>query len=198
MVMVPQRASLKNVEVVDTLPRHPLLDDLKLVGIALTSASESSTLQPGDAVWLGNLMAKHHELGEDAALISVALTPGSLSLSAFALEPAGFEFTRNADTQTFSGYKCVVPLALVSLTAQPEQDVRASAAAPVRSNPRRDLLAGRRRVELLWCVFARVCGLSDAGSRSGCTVFADNALLGHPREADRFLEWCAWRAGRLC
>ena len=87
--MVPQRASLKNVEVVDTLPRHPLLDDLKLVGIALTSASESSTLQPGDAVWLGNLMAKHHELGEDAALISVALTPGSLSLSAFALEPAG-------------------------------------------------------------------------------------------------------------
>lgn len=72
---------MQTVEIVDTLPRHPLLEDLKLVGVALTSASESSTLQPGDAVWLGNLMAKHHELGEDAALINVASVRAALQLS---------------------------------------------------------------------------------------------------------------------
>jgi len=50
------------------------------------------------------LMAQHPELGGESILLTIAFTPGSLSLSAYCLTPKGFEFCRQADPNAPNGY----------------------------------------------------------------------------------------------
>lgn len=49
-------------------------------------------------------MAQHPEIDGASILLTVAFTPGSLSLSAYALTPKGFEWGRNADPNSPAGY----------------------------------------------------------------------------------------------
>lgn len=118
VAMVPQRASQRSVELVNDLPTHPLLADLKIVGIicvrpaiapsvtdaAQTQAQETQSLTPTDAVLYAKLMAMHSEIDGDSIMLTVAFTPGSLSLSAYVLTPKGFEWGRNADANAPAGY----------------------------------------------------------------------------------------------
>jgi pre-mRNA-processing factor 8 len=50
------------------------------------------------------MMAQHDELDGQAAFITIAFTPGSLSLSAYCLSPKGFEWARKADPNNPTGY----------------------------------------------------------------------------------------------
>ncbi|GAA5932751.1 U4/U6-U5 snRNP complex subunit PRP8 [Sporobolomyces koalae] len=104
VVMVPQRSSQRSVELVNDLPSHPLLSDLKVVGIISTQAQETQSLTPNDAVLFAKLMAQHQEIDGASIMLTVAFTPGSLSLSAYALTPKGFEWGRNADPNSPAGY----------------------------------------------------------------------------------------------
>jgi len=49
-------------------------------------------------------MAQHEEMDGQSIVLSVAFTPGSLSLSAYALTPKCFEWARNADINNPVGY----------------------------------------------------------------------------------------------
>lgn len=49
-------------------------------------------------------MAAHSEIDGSSIMLTVAFTPGSLSLSAYALTPKGFEWGRTADANSPAGY----------------------------------------------------------------------------------------------
>ena len=49
-------------------------------------------------------MAQHEELDGQSVMLSVAFTPGSLSLTAHCLTPRGFEWSRGADINNPTGY----------------------------------------------------------------------------------------------
>ena len=49
-------------------------------------------------------MAMHSEIDGASIMLTVAFTPGSLSLSAYVLTPKGFEWGRNADPNSPAGY----------------------------------------------------------------------------------------------
>jgi pre-mRNA-processing factor 8 len=49
-------------------------------------------------------MAQHPEIDGSSIMLTVAFTPGSLSMSAYVLTPKGFEWGRNADFNAPSGY----------------------------------------------------------------------------------------------
>ena len=100
----PQRASQRSVELPDELPSHPMLEGMKLVGLAMTQSQESQSLTPNDAIMYARLMAKHPELDGNSILLTVAFTPGSLSLSAYALTPKGFEHCSKSDPNNPTGY----------------------------------------------------------------------------------------------
>lgn len=104
LVVVPQRASQRTVELINELPTHPLLSDQKLVGVMLTQSQETHTLAPTDAILYAKLMAQHSQIDASTVMMTVAFTPGSLSLSAYALTPKGFEWGRNADPSSPTGY----------------------------------------------------------------------------------------------
>ncbi len=110
VAVVPQRASQRSVELVNELPTHPLLSDLKIVGMITTQAQETQTLSPADAILYAKLMANHSEIDGSSIMLTVAFTPGSLSLSAYVLTPKGFEWGRQADPNTPTGYN---PAAMV-------------------------------------------------------------------------------------
>ncbi|SCZ95974.1 BZ3500_MvSof-1268-A1-R1_Chr8-1g09920 [Microbotryum saponariae] len=104
VVIVPQRASQRSVELAADLPSHPLLADMKIVGIISTQAQETQSLTPSDACLYAKLMAQHAEIDGSSMMLTVAFTPGSLSMSAYALTPKGFEWGRTADPNAPAGY----------------------------------------------------------------------------------------------
>lgn len=61
-------------------------------------------MTPADTCLFAKLMAAHPEIDGSSIMLTVAFTPGSLSLSAYALTPKGFEWGRNADPNTPTGY----------------------------------------------------------------------------------------------
>lgn len=49
-------------------------------------------------------MAQHPEIDGNSIMLTVAFSPGSLSLSAYVLTPKGFEFGRQAEGGKTDGY----------------------------------------------------------------------------------------------
>lgn len=85
---------------------HPFLSDVSQLTPRLpqTQAQETQSLTPSDAVLYARLMAQHPEIDGSSIMLTVSFTPGSLSLSAYALTPRGFEWGRTADPNTPAGY----------------------------------------------------------------------------------------------
>lgn len=104
VALPPQKATQRSVELPNDLPKHEVLDDMKLVGIIKTQPQEAQSLSPNDAILFGKMMAQHEELDGQSIVLSVAFTPGSLSLSAYALTPKAFEWARSADINNPVGY----------------------------------------------------------------------------------------------
>lgn len=61
-------------------------------------------MTPPDACLFAKLMAAHPEMDGNSIMLTVAFTPGSLSLSAYVLTPKGFEWGRQADPNSPAGY----------------------------------------------------------------------------------------------
>ncbi|KAH8929155.1 PROCN-domain-containing protein [Atractiella rhizophila] len=104
VVVVPQRSTQKAIELPNDLPNHPLLSDMKIVGIVQTQAQENQVMMPTDAMTFAKLMAQHPEIDGSSIFLSVSFTPGSLSLTAYVLTPKGFEWGRNADVNNLNGW----------------------------------------------------------------------------------------------
>lgn len=107
IVIVPQWGNHTTLHFPTLLPEHEMLVDLEPFGWIHTQPNESRNLQPQDAIMHARIIADSEGKwnGEQAAVLTVSITPGSCSLSAYKLTTAGYEWARLAkDASAFSTY----------------------------------------------------------------------------------------------
>jgi pre-mRNA-processing factor 8 len=116
IVMVPQVGNTRDVQLPRELPKHPYLEKLEPLGIIHTvSGNEPPYMQAADVTQHAKLMQQHPTWDKKTVSMTVSFTPGSVSLAAWALTPAGYKWgAENRDTlsdhpagfQTSFGTKC--------------------------------------------------------------------------------------------
>lgn len=109
IVLVPQIGGLRSVQLPQQLPQHETLTKMRPLGIIHTVAgNELPYMSAADVTEHARLRDAHKswrggDSGEaaDTVTVSVAFTPGSVSLSAWALTPAGYKWgVENKDLQS--------------------------------------------------------------------------------------------------
>ena len=101
MAWVPQRGTNNSVDLPLSLPKHDfLLKDLEPLGWIKTQTQELNHLAPADVTAQAKIMATHPEWGPNSICITCAFTPGSVSLNAWELTVAGFEWGRKNEDVT--------------------------------------------------------------------------------------------------
>lgn len=107
MAWIPQRGTNNGVDLPATLPQHDfLLKGLEPLGWIKTQSQELNHLSAADVTTQAKIMAVHPQWGPNSICITCAFTPGSVSLNAWELTVAGFEWGRkNTDvTGAHAGY----------------------------------------------------------------------------------------------
>ncbi|KDD76263.1 PROCN domain-containing protein, partial [Helicosporidium sp. ATCC 50920] len=95
VVMPPQWGSHSAVHLPAQLPEHPYLDGLEPLGWIHTQPHDSAGLPPQDVAAHARMLEAHPSWdGERCVVLSAAFTPGSVSLAAHKLTPAGYEWGR--------------------------------------------------------------------------------------------------------
>ncbi|PGH17961.1 pre-mRNA-processing-splicing factor 8 [Helicocarpus griseus UAMH5409] len=116
IVMIPQVGNTRDIQLPHQLPQHEYLNSLEPLGIIHTlSGNEPSYMTAMDVTQHARLMNEHSSWDKKTVTMTVSFTPGSVSLSAWALTPQGYKWgAENKDTtsdqpQGFStsmGEKC--------------------------------------------------------------------------------------------
>lgn len=102
LVMVPQLGSHNSVSLPQSLPEHEYLKDLELLGWIHTQPNELPQLPPADVIMHSRIAQEHPEQWspESTICMTCSFTPGSCSLTAYRLTPAGFDWGKaNLETQ---------------------------------------------------------------------------------------------------
>jgi pre-mRNA-processing factor 8 len=95
VVVPPQCGSAQAVQLAEHVPPAEGLKGLEPLGWLHTQPAETRQLPQGDAVQHAKFLAAHKDWdGERAIVLTVSMTPGSVSLAAYRLTPAGFEWGR--------------------------------------------------------------------------------------------------------
>ncbi|KAJ2491268.1 Pre-mRNA-processing-splicing factor 8 [Coemansia sp. RSA 2050] len=108
IVLVPQWATHLQVHLPDRMPSHEYLHDLEPLGWIHTMPNELSHLSPQDVTIHSRILARTADKakmrwdGERTVVMTCAFTPGSCSLTAYKLTPAGFEWGRENMDMTSS------------------------------------------------------------------------------------------------
>ena len=93
IVMIPQVGNTRDVQLPQRLPEHEYLDALEPLGVIHTvSGNEPSFLPAVDVTQHAGLMARHDSWDKKTCTMLVSFTPGSASLAAWALTPAGYSW----------------------------------------------------------------------------------------------------------
>jgi pre-mRNA-processing factor 8 len=93
IVMVPQVGSTRDVQLPHTLPEHEYLQKLEPLGVIHTvSGNEPRYMSAADVTTHAKLMNTHDSWDKKTVTMSVSFTPGSVSLSAWALTPDGYKW----------------------------------------------------------------------------------------------------------
>ncbi|KAI1200063.1 pre-mRNA processing splicing factor 8 [Nemania serpens] len=94
IVMVPQIGGLRAVQLPQQLPQHEYLGDLEPLGVIHTMAgNELPYMSAADVTEHARLLDVHPKWSkENSITVDVAFTPGSVSLSAWALTPNGYKW----------------------------------------------------------------------------------------------------------
>ncbi|KAB5570869.1 pre-mRNA processing splicing factor 8 [Coniochaeta sp. 2T2.1] len=94
IVMVPQIGGLRNVQLPHQLPQHEYLKDMEPLGVIHTmSGNEPPYMSAMDVTDHARLLDAHPEWDKRNTLtVTVSFTPGSVSLSAWALTPQGYKW----------------------------------------------------------------------------------------------------------
>ncbi|KAJ1893687.1 pre-mRNA-splicing factor 8, partial [Kickxella alabastrina] len=106
IVMVPQWATYQQVNLPEKMPNHEYLRDLEPLGWIHTMPNELSHLSPQDVTTHARILARTADKpkvrwdGEKTITMTCAFTPGSCSLTAYKLTPAGFEWGRENQNMT--------------------------------------------------------------------------------------------------
>jgi pre-mRNA-processing factor 8 len=103
IVMMPQVGGLRNVQLPQQLPQSEFLEGMEALGVIHTaSGSELPYMSAADVTEHAKLLDAHSEWDKtNTATVSVAFTPGSVSLSAWGLTPQGYQWgAENKDVQS--------------------------------------------------------------------------------------------------
>ncbi|KAI8717880.1 hypothetical protein NCS52_00865300 [Fusarium sp. LHS14.1] len=103
IVMIPQIGGLRNVQLPQQLPQSEFLDGMEPLGVIHTvSGNELPYMSATDVTEHSKLLDAHSEWDKtNTVTVSVAFTPGSVSLSAWGLTPAGYKWgAENKDIQS--------------------------------------------------------------------------------------------------
>ncbi|KAF4437962.1 pre-mRNA-splicing factor spp42 [Fusarium acutatum] len=103
IVMIPQIGGLRNVQLPQQLPQSEFLEGMEPLGVIHTvSGSELPYMSAMDVTEHSKLLDAHNEWDKtNTVTVSVAFTPGSVSLSAWGLTPAGYKWgVENKDSQS--------------------------------------------------------------------------------------------------
>lgn len=103
IVLVPQIGGLRNVQLPQQLPQHEMLKGMEPLGLIHTmSGNELPYMSAADVTEHAKLLDAHPEWARDTTLtVAVSFTPGSVSLSAWALTPQGYKWgVDNKDLQS--------------------------------------------------------------------------------------------------
>ena len=101
---MPQRGNNTGVELPNDLPEHEyMLKDLEPLGWIKTQAVDMPHLAAPDVVTHAKMMAAHPEWGASSICMTCTFTPGSVSLAAYTLSVAGFEWGRKASAAEAAG-----------------------------------------------------------------------------------------------
>ncbi|KAH8669898.1 NUC071 domain-containing protein [Ilyonectria robusta] len=103
IVMAPQIGGLRNVQLQQQLPQSEYLEGMEPLGVIHTmSGNELPYMSAMDVTEHSKLLDSHSEWDKtNTATLSVSFTPGSVSLSAWGLTPAGYKWgAENKDTQS--------------------------------------------------------------------------------------------------
>ncbi|TEA18052.1 Pre-mRNA-processing-splicing factor 8 [Colletotrichum sidae] len=101
IVMIPQIGGLRNVQLPQQLPQHDFLEGMEPLGVIHTaSGSELPYMSAADVTEHARLLDAHPQWDKNSTVtVDVAFTPGSVSLSAWALTPQGYKWgAENKDT----------------------------------------------------------------------------------------------------
>ncbi|KAF1825263.1 pre-mRNA-processing-splicing factor 8 [Dissoconium aciculare CBS 342.82] len=93
IVMIPQIGSSRDIQLPRNLPENDLLKGLEPLGLVHTSAGNEVTYMTAqDVTQHANLMAAHSSWDNKTVNMTINFTPGSVSLSAWSLTPAGYQW----------------------------------------------------------------------------------------------------------
>ncbi|KAI4245193.1 MAG: hypothetical protein LQ352_006626 [Teloschistes flavicans] len=93
IVMIPQVGNTRDVQLPQALPSHPQLAKLEPLGIVHTmSGNEPPYMTAQDTTQHARLMSAHPSWDKKTVTMTVAFTPGSVSLAAWALTPNGYKW----------------------------------------------------------------------------------------------------------
>ncbi|KAI4119009.1 MAG: hypothetical protein LQ345_001040 [Seirophora villosa] len=93
IVMVPQVGNTRDVQLPQHLPTHPQLSKMEPLGIIHTmSGNEPPYMTAADTTQHARLMAAHPSWDKKTVTMTVAFTPGSVSLAAWGLTPQGYKW----------------------------------------------------------------------------------------------------------
>ncbi len=100
IVMIPQVGNTRDVQLPHQLPQHDYLNALEPLGIIHTvSGNEPPYMTAMDVTTHARLMNAHPTWDKKTVTMTVSFTPGSVSLAAWALTPAGYKWgAENKDT----------------------------------------------------------------------------------------------------
>jgi pre-mRNA-processing factor 8 len=104
IVMVPQVGNTRDVQLPQQLPQHEYLKTMEPLGVIHTvSGNEAPYMTAADLTMHSRLMATHSSWDKKTVTLAVSFTPGSVSLSSWALTPAGYTWgAQNKDTSSDS------------------------------------------------------------------------------------------------
>ena len=104
IVMVPQVGNTRDVQLPHQLPQHEYLKTMEPLGVIHTvSGNEAAYMTAADVTMHSRLMAAHPSWDKKTVTLAVSFTPGSVSLSSWALTPAGYTWgAQNKDTSSDS------------------------------------------------------------------------------------------------
>ncbi|PBP18441.1 PROCN-domain-containing protein [Diplocarpon rosae] len=93
IVMVPQIGSTRDIQLPQQLPQHEYLEQLEPLGIIHTvSGNEPPYMTAMDVTQHARLMNAHKSWDKKTVSMTVSFTPGSVSLSSWALTPQGYKW----------------------------------------------------------------------------------------------------------
>ncbi|MCJ1467308.1 pre-mRNA-splicing factor 8 [Pseudocyphellaria aurata] len=93
IVMIPQAGGTRDIQLPHQLPQNPNLANLEPLGLIHTvSGNEPPYMTAADTTQHARLMGAHPTWDKKTVTMTVSFTPGSVSLAAWALTPAGYKW----------------------------------------------------------------------------------------------------------